>query len=508
MEPTIKLEELQIGFQFILDFSSRRNASKLIAKLYEIDWLDQKTDWSYVTYLCEQFGVECSYKNYMPTLYNLVNSENYRFNYEKAQRIHDCGKSWFFNHWRQQKVKGLEKVSSCGDKFCPNCQKLKQKQRLLRFFDAIKKVAEDYDLYHVVLTQPHCPGEKLEDMIQLIFDKFYHLNRILNGNLKIKGLNLGKYGYAGSLRSFECLVKTDGHYHPHLHVIVALKKGLEFPGKHINDYSASAWKGNVVRHFTDFEILIQKIWKLLMTGEKVTLKNIEALKIGYSCIIDKIDFGDEQDSRSNLYEVFKYATKAFSEDGTFLTLDQFRTLKDALYGRRIIQSYGVLHGLEPSDEINETVAVIYEMFIEFLNKTELPIYTSSDFDEVFEDLCQDEPEFRYFSKDFLHKLPPERLEEIRNNMTPENFQKMLAQVTENKRIVSRFIHLERLVEKLKNTKDKKIEIYDQIDAANAELEQLRLSHFEIYRMLQMKKGEQVITPDGMIEITDDSDLPF
>lgn len=507
---TVKLNEMEILVPFALDFAAKRIASKQIAKLYELDWLEENGNWA--SHLCTQYGIVEDYDDYARTLHRLINHEKYQLECTKAIRISDCGKSWFFSVWHDQRVKGLDKINHCGDKFCLTCQKLKQAQRLLRFYPAIRKIAEDYDLYHMVLTQPNCCADNLQDTMQTMFDKFYHLNRYLNENAKIKGVDFKQYGYGGSLRSFECTYKlanrkSGKEYHPHLHVIVALRKGLEMMGEHLNDYSTSSKKSHV-RYFTDFEILIQKIWRLLITGEKVTLKNIDSLNIGYSCTVDKINFADEKETKSNLYEVFKYATKVYAEDKGFMDLEQFNTLRNALHGRRIIQGYGVLHGLNESEELNETIEVLYEMFTEFLNKTELPRYTSAEFEEVFRDLCQDQPEFRYISKKMLYQLTPEEIERIKAGITREDFDAALEHFHANNQIMKRLGELERGVEKLKSTVNKSYEDYTKLDELKDEQEQIRLNHFQIYRRYQAQRGNEVILPDGTTAAPESNDLPF
>ncbi len=55
------------------------------------------------------------------------------------------------------------------------------------------------------------------------------------------------------------------------------------------------------RYFSDFEILLQKVWRLRYEGIKLTQKNIEGIKEGCSVICDN--------AAGKYKEVFKYATK-------------------------------------------------------------------------------------------------------------------------------------------------------------------------------------------------------
>lgn len=70
------------------------------------------------------------------------------------------------------------------------------------------------------------------------------------------------------------------------------------------------------------------MWYLLMTGKAVKGETLSGVETGYSCIADRI--GERE-----YYEVFKYATKLWSEDKYVINYDCFCVLYSALYRRRI-----------------------------------------------------------------------------------------------------------------------------------------------------------------------------
>lgn len=172
-----------------------------------------------------------------------------------------------------------------------------------------------------------------------MFKSFKSLNRYLNNDLKIKGLDFEQYSYIGAIRSLEVTFKGD-NYHPHLHCIFAFKSPLMNYRYIENTFSNSKKNGH--RKFTDFEVLLQKIWSLLNNKIKVTKKNIEELELGYSCTVDDID-------ESSAYEVFKYMTKVLTKNLTFLHM--------------IILRLYILHCIELDKFKDMVVFIILKMMI-------------------------------------------------------------------------------------------------------------------------------------------------
>lgn len=282
----------------------------------------------------------------------------------QIDNISNCNSWWILDHYKQQKVKDFKKTSLCKDKFCNNCKKVKQASRMAKFVPMIEELAKDKSIYHMVLTVPNCNGADLNDTIRAkIFKSFKRLNRYLNEDLKIKNLDLSKYGYQGAIRSLEVTFDKDD-YHPHLHCIIALDKPLEDNRYIKNTYSRS--RKNGFRKFTDFEILIQKIWYLLNNSERVTKKAIDNLDLGYSCTIDPID-------ESSLFEVFKYMTKGTDEKKNILTYDNFKTLYFALYRVRQIQGYGCFYNVKDDDSLIDEVDDLYNIYIQILQAKENPV---------------------------------------------------------------------------------------------------------------------------------------
>lgn len=285
----------------------------------------------------------------------------------KIDNISSCNSWWLMDHYKEQGVKDYKKTNLCKDKFCNNCKKVKQASRLSKFMPFIDSYSKDKYLYHLTLTVPNCTDEQLADTIKTMFISFRRIIRYLALDLKVKDLDFEQYAYLGAIRSLEVTFKANS-YHPHLHCIIAMDKPLNDNRYIKNIYSNS--KKNGYREFTEFEILIQKIWYLLNNKIKVNKGAIEDLELGYSCTIDSVD-------ESSVYEVFKYMTKSTDEDNNILTYNNFKTLYFALHRVRQIQGYGIFYNVKDDDSMLDEVEDMYIFIIDSLRQKENPV-------EVFE----------------------------------------------------------------------------------------------------------------------------
>jgi plasmid rolling circle replication initiator protein Rep len=284
----------------------------------------------------------------------------------KLERLIECNQFWQLDKYQLQKVKDFIKTNLCKDKFCNNCKKVKQASRMAKFLPEIEKY-KSYGMSQMVLTIPNVNGDQLRDSIKTIFKAFARLIDYLKGKAKIKGLDFKEIGYMGAIRSLEVTYNHDD-YHPHLHVLLVHTRYLG-EKKIKNKYSIDYTGKREDRLFSEFEILIQKVWYLLINGVRVSKKNIDELVDGYSCMIDK--FKDE-----DFLELFKYMTKTDSlEDGKILSYEQFKVLYYSLLSVRQIQGYGCLFRIKDED-ISEEVEEKYQAIIDELRQKEEPVKVS------------------------------------------------------------------------------------------------------------------------------------
>ena len=319
----------------------------------------------------------------------------------RSKAIDLCCKWWDLDYYRMQAVKDIKRVNLCRDKFCYNCQSLLALKRQNKFGPQLDSLYDDFALGHVVFTVPNIPYAPvggLRELIKKMYRKFGYLMRYLSGTKKIAGVDFAQYGYQGCLRALEVTCGHDDTFHPHFHCMMVFRKGISFNLCHVNQYSYSY--GRLVRKFSDLEILLQKVWFLLMNDIPVSWSSINDCKVGYSVICDLCPKGQ-------YHEVFKYACKGAFKDGTIYHEDVFRELWYALHGRRMIQGYGCLYNVEDdSDEIFETeVEDEYQAMIHELQYLEDPYFWVQSLQDVlYDENC------RYVSKQNIRRLVRQRME--------------------------------------------------------------------------------------------------
>lgn len=278
-------------------------------------------------------------------------------------RLEDCNSVWFFDKYEQAKIKDFKKTLLCHDKFCANCKKVKQAMRMAKYSPQLEQYKDK--LYHLTLTNPNVTGVELPYTIRNMARSYKKLIRYLNGDLKIKGIDFSSWGYEGAVRSLEITFNGDD-YHPHYHTGLVMSPNL---GKRNieNKFSFNYKNGiaELVRLFCKQEILIQKIWYLLINGQKVTKKAIDELELGYSCTL--VQFQED-----DYAELFKYMTKASDQSGHTLSYENFVILYHSLYRVKQIQGYGVLYQLS-NDEDFEVYELAYEEFIQDCLQKEKPM---------------------------------------------------------------------------------------------------------------------------------------
>lgn len=297
---------------------------------------------------------------------------------KKGERIDYCNKYWQLDKYEKLKIKDFKKTNLCHDKFCANCKKVRQAGRMSKYIPELEKYKNS--LFHLVLTVPNCRGQELNATYKKMAKAFRRIIRYLDGTLKIRNIDFSMFNYQGAVRSLEVTFHSDS-YHPHFHVGIILNPDLFVSDSKniINNYSYNNNHGikELKRLFSKEEILIQKIWYLLMNDIKVTEKSINELDIGYSCMVNKFNEDDYA-------ELFKYISKGADENGHLLTYDNFVSLYYGLYRVKQIQGYGCLYRLDDDIDLEE-LEVEYDEYVEGLRQKESPVVAY----ETPQDLLQD-----------------------------------------------------------------------------------------------------------------------
>lgn len=320
-----------------------------------------------------------------------------------AKNVRDCCQLWEMNCYRLQGVKDLLRTNLCHNRFCDNCQNVMSLQRSRKFTPFLDALSKNFDIYHMVFTVPNCEKQELGQVIDNLFKQIKYMIRLFSGNAKIKGYDFMNFGFFGAIRALEITKNVeDDTFHPHLHTLFIFKKGLKLSANrtHINCYSFSnehakrnhhVGKNEQIRKFTDFEILLQKIWRLRCDGVRVNAKNIDNLPVGYSAMCEN--------AGGNYHEVFKYATKGLfktkkQEDGTDILeatenlkvrYEDFKIFRDALHGRRIVQGYANLNSFKFEESIEQDAKndAAYWKMVADLNAIE----NAERVYEYFDDIC-------------------------------------------------------------------------------------------------------------------------
>ena len=318
---------------------------------------------------------------------------------QKSQNVRNCGKHWDFDHYEKQNVYDLQHVFHCKDKFCHYCQKLLQATRLHKYSPLIEDLLKQgKSLYHVTFTIKNTTILN-KTIIIALFENFKRLVRYCTGNAKNR-LGFEKYGFLGALRSLE-ITYTEKDYHPHIHSIWAFDNPVPDKAYIVNKFSYKKENGKRVlkRKFTDFEVLLQKLWYLLYNGVKVTPDSINKLNLGYSCIVDKI-------TEDNYYEIFKYTVKFQKEDSDEdffeMTYDQFETLYETLYNLHVFQGYGIFYRTDVN-EIDDTMSDKYDFIISQLRLIEGPLMRTFNIEDLAFKILMS-PDAKFISRKTIYKF--------------------------------------------------------------------------------------------------------
>ncbi len=253
----------------------------------------------------------------------------------RMKRIENCNRFWSVETYETNHVKVLLRTFLCKDRFCNNCNQIKRLLLQNRFLPYMAQYQNT--LYHIVLTVPDCTGNNLKNTIHNMNSCFKTLVSYLNGNKKVKGIDLTQYKFQGCLRSLEITYNADV-YHPHFHIVAVFENESCVENKHIvNEFSNRG-----TRQFSEFEVIIQRMWWLLINKKRLTSDNILGTHPSlhrYSCIVDKIEGTDYE-------KIFGYMTKMYSYDNRFMTYENFKHLYQALSRIRLIQGYGVFYNIK------------------------------------------------------------------------------------------------------------------------------------------------------------------
>lgn len=328
---------------------------------------------------------------------------------KRGEAVLHCTKFCMGDYYRMQGVKDLQRVNLCRDRFCENCQNALSQQRYEKYLPMFEQLTDYCEMYHIVFTVPNVKNADLKRTIDKMYDSFNRLIRYFDGRKRVRGLDFWKYGYVGAVRSLEITKnKERNDFHPHLHCIFAFRvvnQGLDKNRTHINPYSFNnpdvkrSHKKDEKRFFSDFEILLQKVWRLLIDGVEVNYSNVQELPLGYSVICDN--------AKGRYKEIFKYATKGLlsvgKDNAPDSVYEDFCTLFFVLFRRKLTQGYGCFYHLKFDDDFDMSADDEYFKVVQALHDIENPDEYHEDFKEMYKAITGDK-NITYISRKSINRI--------------------------------------------------------------------------------------------------------
>lgn len=350
-------------------------------------------------------GRDWFWKYYEKSKYNVYQAEYYERMAEeyhddtfkrKSEKTLNCAKVWYLDYYKKNRIKNIKGILRCNDNFCYVCQSLKAQRRFEIYSPILKELEKDYDIYHVVYTVPNVSGKRLKWTLDKMTEAHRTMIRYFSGNAKVKGIPFEIFGYYGAVRALEITTgkrRAHGDFHPHFHCMYILRKGMNLPKIVINSFSKTKTKNGEIlpkRKFSVLEVILQKVWCMLMLNIPVTKENLNNLreltggkyKDGFDVVAN--------DAKGKYKEIFKYAIKGTYKNEKIFSYEDLEYLYFALKNRRTYQTYGCLqkHNFNKIDDIfspKMQTDYLYNIFLQVLQSREKPIYIESCLEEILKD---------------------------------------------------------------------------------------------------------------------------
>ena len=228
-------------------------------------------------------------------------------NLKYYDRVKNCGTLVDFNSSRK-----LVNANFCKNRLCPMCNWRRSMKLGMNVSKIVEHLENDYRFIFLTLTVPNVKADKLNDTISNLQKGF---GKLIKDNVNIRK------SFKGYFRSLEITFNKKTHtYHPHFHVIVAVKP----------DYFDKSNEYYVTRDY-----LLEK-WRIAMNDNSINQVWIQVCR-------DKNTGSTTINMKSAIVEVAKYTVK--SNDYLFksykLTDEVVSTLSTVLSNRRLVTMGGI-----------------------------------------------------------------------------------------------------------------------------------------------------------------------
>ena len=212
---------------------------------------------------------------------------------KNLERIQNCGSFLLFHTDERKEKKKLIHANNCENRFCPMCAYKKSRKDAMKISVMLKYLENKFQFLFLTLTSPNVTSDNLEDEIKEYNSSFKRLSE----------LKLFKNAVLGYVRKLEITYNNETKtYHPHFHVLLAVKKNY--------------FSNNYIKRDTWLEM-----WQKAKRDESITQVDVRKL-----------------DMKKGVAEIAKYAAK----DSDYLISQKvFDVMYNALKGRQIITYNGV-----------------------------------------------------------------------------------------------------------------------------------------------------------------------
>ena len=209
------------------------------------------------------------------------------------ERIQNCGSFLLFHTDDRKEKKKLVHANNCENRFCSICAYKKSRKDAMKISIMLKYLENNCQFLFLTLTSPNVTSDNLSEEIKEYNESFKRMT-------KLKPFIGAVIGY---IRKLEITYNADTNtYHPHFHVLLAVKKNY--------------FGRNYIKRDTWLEM-----WRSAKRDETITQVDVRKL-----------------DMEKGILEIAKYSSK----DSDYLISDDvFDVMYKALKGRQVITYNGV-----------------------------------------------------------------------------------------------------------------------------------------------------------------------
>ena len=212
---------------------------------------------------------------------------------KNLERIQNCGSFLLFHTDERKEKKKLIHANNCENRFCPMCAYKKSRKDAMKISVMLKYLENKFQFLFLTLTSPNVTSDNLEDEIKEYNSSFKRLSE----------LKLFKNAVLGYVRKLEITYNNETKtYHPHFHVLLAVKKNY--------------FSNNYIKRDTWLEM-----WQKAKRDESITQVDVRKL-----------------DMKKGVAEIAKYSSK---DSDYLISQEIFDVMYKALKGRQIITYNGV-----------------------------------------------------------------------------------------------------------------------------------------------------------------------